>query len=181
MYCTKCIRGSKTLIFTRVNSEITQTAAEWRRHHARSTQHTHKNGMTNKEKNGQQQKDNRGSPTFCVDKRPTYEKTCYTSAAKWEVRALGGSTIIYCKETITFNSKTLVTIFCTERISEKSSPPPGGILRQHRWGFTRSPRPAQCVQDTSLRGTQTWKKQNNPATNNARVTQSFAWNTREHV
>ena len=63
--------------------------------------------MTNKEKNGQQQKDYRGGSTFCVDKRPTYEKTCYTSAAKWEVRALGGSTIIYCKETITFKERTL--------------------------------------------------------------------------
>ena len=40
----------------------------------------------------------RGQTSFYVDKRPTFEKTCYTSAAKWEVRALGGSTIIFIKK-----------------------------------------------------------------------------------
>jgi len=61
------------------------------------------------QRNANNKRSTRGAYSFYVDKRPTFEKTCYTFAAKWEVRALGGSTIIYCKETITFNnnSKTL--------------------------------------------------------------------------
>ena len=54
----------------------------------------------------QQQKSPRGGLSFYVDKRFTFEKTCYTSAAKWELRGIGASTIIYCKETITFNNTT---------------------------------------------------------------------------
>ena len=81
-----------------------QTAAEWRRHHARSTQHTHKSSVPKERKKCQQQKDPRGESSVYVDERRTFEKTCNTSAAKWGLRSLGAPTIIYCKETITFNN-----------------------------------------------------------------------------
>ena len=112
MYHTKCIRSSKTLIFTRVNLKNTQTAAEWRRHHARSTQHTHKSSVPKERKKCQQQKDTRGGSSFYVDKRPSFEISCNTSAAVWELRGIGASTIIYCKETITFKNNKNNKNFC---------------------------------------------------------------------
>ena len=131
------------------------------------------------QRNANNKRTHLGGYSIYVDKRPTFEKTCYTSAAKWELRALGGSTIIYYNETITFNNnRSNGEYFIELNVSARSSPPPGGIIKQHRWGFTRSPRPAQYDQDTTLRGIQTWKKLNSPATNN--VPPFCTYNTRGH-
>ena len=62
------------------------------------------------QRNANNKRSRRGEYSFYVDRRPTFEKTCYTSAAKWELRRIGGSTIICYNETITFNNNNTTTL-----------------------------------------------------------------------
>ena len=113
----------------------------------------------------QQQKDPSGGYSFCLDRTQIHMKSEHLTEAKRKGRSRGLPTIINYKDTTTFNNNNnnlyewSGSSFEFEPTELRLHPSLGKVFNS-RFGSAHTPKPTLSCQDTTLRGTLTWKIQN---------------------
>ena len=112
----------------------------------------------------QQQKNRSGASSFCLDRTQIYMKSEHLAEAKRKARSRALPTIIYYKETTTFNNNNNLYEWSGSSFefhtTELRLHPSLGKVFNSRFGSAHTPKPTLSCQDTTLRGTLTWKIQN---------------------
>ena len=113
----------------------------------------------------QQQNKPSGVPTFCLDRTQIYMKSEHLAEAKRKGRSCPLLTIINYNDTTTFNNNNnnlyewSGSSFEFEPTELRLHPSLGKVFNS-RFGSAHTPKPTLSCQDTTLRGTLTWKIQN---------------------
>ena len=111
----------------------------------------------------QQQKHSPGVPSFCLDRTQIYMKSEHLAEAKRNVHSWPLLTIINYNDTTTFNNNNLYEWSGSSfefHTTELRLHPSLGKVFNSRFGSAHTPKPTLSCQDTTLRGTLTWKIQN---------------------